>query len=82
MPSSANLPLAAQGNRWGSTCQVGGGSARICTLRQTFPDGRTFVGKGIDPQIEVTPTIADLRAGRDAAIAAAVKAIGKQPAPG
>lgn len=57
----------------------GGGSARICTLRETFPDGRTFVGKGIAPQIEVTPTIADLRAGRDAAIAAAVKAIGNQP---
>lgn len=53
----------------------GGGFARICTVRDTFPDGRTFVGTGIAPQIKVTPTIADIRAGRDPAIAAAVKAI-------
>lgn len=53
----------------------GGGFARICTLRNTFPDGRSFVGIGIPPQIEVEPTVADIRAGRDPAIAAATKAL-------
>ena len=58
----------------------GGGTARICTLRETFPDGRKFVGIGIAPQIEVTPTVLDFRTGRDPTIAAAVKAIDVQSA--
>lgn len=53
----------------------GGGSARVCTLQERFPDGRKFVGTGIPPQIEVEPTVADIRAGRDPGIAAAVKAL-------
>jgi len=53
----------------------GGGSARVCTLDETFPDGRKFVGIGIAPQIKVEPTVADIRAGRDPAIAAATKAL-------
>lgn len=53
----------------------GGGSARICTLDETFPDGRKFVGIGIAPQIKVEPTVADIRAGRDPAVASAVKAL-------
>ncbi len=35
----------------------GGGKARICTRKCTFPDGQVFVGKGIQPQVEVIPTI-------------------------
>lgn len=57
----------------------GGGTARICTLRETFPDGRKFVGKGIAPQIKVAPTVADIRSGYDAAIAAAAKALLADP---
>jgi len=53
----------------------GGGTARICTAQETFPDGRKFVGTGIAPQITVAPTIVDVRAGRDPVIAAAVKAL-------
>jgi C-terminal processing protease CtpA/Prc len=53
----------------------GGGTARICTLDETFPDGRKFVGIGIPPQIKVEPTVADVRAGRDPAIAASVKVL-------
>jgi C-terminal processing protease CtpA/Prc len=53
----------------------GGGTARICVKRDTYPDGRAFVGIGIPPQIEVEPTVADIRAGRDPGIAAAVKAL-------
>ncbi len=63
----------------------GGGFARVCTLDETFPDGRTFVGIGIPPDITVAPTVADIRAGRDRAIDAAAKALlAKKPvaAPG
>lgn len=43
----------------------GGGGARICTKRDTYPDGREFVGIGIIPDVEVHPTPADIAAGRD-----------------
>ena len=36
----------------------GGGSARICTKRDTYPDGREFVG-GVKPDIEVRSTLND-----------------------
>jgi C-terminal processing protease CtpA/Prc len=37
----------------------GGGSARVCTKKDTYPDGREFVGYGIKPAIEVIPTLQD-----------------------
>ena len=40
-------------------------SGRVCTKRDTYPDGREFVGVGIIPDVEVYPTIADITAGRD-----------------
>lgn len=43
----------------------GGGGARICTKRDTYPDGREFVGVGVIPDVEVRPTQADLAAGTD-----------------
>lgn len=43
----------------------GGGTAFICTKRDTFPDGRDFVGVGIIPDIPVEPTVGDVRADRD-----------------
>ncbi len=46
----------------------GGGSARICTKRDTYPDGREFVGYGIKPDIEIKRTITDLLAGKDAVL--------------
>jgi C-terminal processing protease CtpA/Prc len=46
----------------------GGGTARICIKRDEYPDGREFVGKGIEPDIAVAETIADVRAGRDPVI--------------
>ncbi len=45
-----------------------GGRARICTKRDTFPDGTEFVGVGVLPDVEVRPTIADVVAGRDAVL--------------
>ena len=50
----------------------GGGSARVCTKRDTFPDGTEWVGKGIDPDILVRPTFADVRAGTDTVLERAV----------
>ena len=38
---------------------------RVCTRRDTYPDGREFVGVGIIPDVEVHPSPADIAAGRD-----------------
>jgi len=37
----------------------GGGMALVCTIKNTFPDGREFVGFGVKPDIEVKPTLND-----------------------
>jgi len=50
----------------------GGGSARVCTKHDTYPDGKEFVGVGIQPQVLVRPTLADLRAGKDTVLDAAM----------
>ncbi len=42
----------------------GGASVRICTKRDTYPDGREFVGIGVIPDVEVKPTQADVAVGR------------------
>lgn len=42
-----------------------GGMVDICTKRDTYPDGREFVGVGIIPDVEVHPTPADIAADRD-----------------
>ncbi|MCA1756241.1 MAG: hypothetical protein LC649_02140 [Bacteroidales bacterium] len=52
-------------NSFGSTGQPfvfdlpGGGMARVCTKKDTYPDGREFVGYGIKPDIEVKRTLND-----------------------
>ncbi|UCC72549.1 MAG: peptidase S41 [Gemmatimonadota bacterium] len=51
----------------------GGGSAQVCTKRDTYPDGRDFVGIGIAPDVVVEPTIEDVQAGRDPALEKAVE---------
>lgn len=53
----------------------GGGKARICVKRDTYPDGTTFVGSGVQPDIEVAETIEDIRTGRDGALDRAVAEI-------
>ena len=50
----------------------GGGSARVCTKRDSYADGTAFVDVGIKPQIVVHPTVADVRAGKDAVLDAAL----------
>ncbi|RYZ23184.1 MAG: peptidase S41 [Chitinophagaceae bacterium] len=43
----------------------GGGGARVCTKKDTYPDGREFVGVGIIPHIEVKRTVNDYLTGKD-----------------
>lgn len=43
----------------------GGGSFRICTKRDTYPDGREFVGYGITPDVLMTITAERLIAEQD-----------------
>jgi C-terminal processing protease CtpA/Prc len=43
----------------------GGGWANICAKRDRMADGREFVGYGIQPDVVIRPTVADVRAGRD-----------------
>ena len=58
-------------NSFGSTGQPfifelpGGGSARICTKKDTYPDGREFVGYGIKPDIIVKRTLSDYLTKKD-----------------
>lgn len=56
----------------------GGGAARICAKRDTFPDGREFVGIGVAPSIEVRQTVVALRAGRDLVLERALAELGKR----
>lgn len=51
----------------------GGGSARICTKMDTYPDGREFVGYGIKPDIEVVPNLQDYLNDRDVVLEKAIK---------
>ena len=50
----------------------GGGAGRIFAKRDTFANGKTFVGKGLTPDIPVSQTLADFYAGRDTVLDRAV----------
>lgn len=58
----------------------GGVVALICSKRDTYPDGKAFVGVGITPQVEVRPTVTDFRADRDTVLQAAVR-LARAPVP-
>jgi C-terminal processing protease CtpA/Prc len=51
----------------------GGGGARICTKRDTYPDGKEFVGIGVIPDVEVEPTREDIAGQRDPVLSTALK---------
>jgi C-terminal processing protease CtpA/Prc len=71
-------------NSFGSTGQpytfglAGGGSARVCTKADTYPDGRVFVGVGIKPDIEVVPTLNDFLQKRDVVLEKALEFLQKK----
>ncbi len=51
----------------------GGGFASVCSKHDQYPDGREFVGVGVQPQVLVHPTVADFREGRDTVLNAALQ---------
>ncbi|MFZ6799530.1 S41 family peptidase [Undibacterium sp. Di24W] len=53
----------------------GGGSARVCTKKDSYADGKPFVGVGVQPNIVVRPKLADFRADRDTVLEAALAQI-------
>lgn len=53
----------------------GGGHARVCTKKDTYPDGRIFVGKGIKPAIEVKHSYEDYLKRFDRTLEEALKAL-------
>jgi len=50
----------------------GGGKARVCTEKDTYPDGREFVGYGVQPGIEVKQTVAGFITNRDEVLEKAI----------
>lgn len=53
----------------------GGGLLQVCSKRDSYPDGRQFVGFGIEPDIEVRVTQEDIFEDRDRALERAVEVI-------
>jgi C-terminal processing protease CtpA/Prc len=53
----------------------GGGSARVVTKKDSYPDGKPFVGVGVQPHIVVRTKLADFRANRDTVLEAALAQI-------
>jgi C-terminal processing protease CtpA/Prc len=66
-------------NTYGSTGQPlffelpNGAGFRICTKKDTYPDGREFVGYGIKPDIEVKKTLTDYIENKDPALVKAIE---------
>jgi C-terminal processing protease CtpA/Prc len=54
----------------------GGALLRVCSLHATYPDGAVFVGRGIEPDVMVHPSVAGIRAGRDEVLEKAVEMLG------
>ncbi|MEZ9537199.1 S41 family peptidase [Shewanella sp. 10N.286.52.B9] len=51
----------------------GGGSLRICTKRDSYPDGKEFVGYGITPQVTINRMPEHLRSEKDIVLSSAIK---------
>jgi len=54
----------------------GGAILRVCSKRDTYPDGGQFVGRGIQPDITVHPSVPGVRAHRDEVLEKAVEVLG------
>lgn len=54
----------------------GGGWAGVCTKRDTYPDGKDFVGFGIEPDITVKETVDDLINNRDPVLEKGIEVLG------
>ena len=56
----------------------GGGSARVCTKKDTYPNGEEFVGYGILPDIEVRKSLEDYLEGTDPVLEKAIDYLKKK----
>ena len=56
----------------------GGGSARICSKYDTFPDGTQFVGVGVLPDILAKPKVSDFTENKDSVLEVALQELAKQ----
>ncbi len=56
----------------------GGGSARVCTKKDTYPNGKEFVGFGIQPDIEIKKSLEDYLNNRDPALQKAIEYLKKK----
>jgi len=54
----------------------GGGLFQVCTKRDTYPDGKEFVGHGIEPDYRIEPTQLEVWQNRDRALEKAVEILG------
>lgn len=50
----------------------GGGSGRICTKKDSYPDGKEFVGYGIKPDVILRESISDHILGKDVVLETAL----------
>lgn len=57
---------------------VNGGYARVCTKKDTYANGREFVGYGIEPDIEVKTTLADYMENKDRVLEKALEYLNKK----
>jgi C-terminal processing protease CtpA/Prc len=57
---------------------INGSSARICTRKDTYPDGREFVGVGIQPDIEVKKSFSDFIENKDSVLEKAIEYLNKE----
>ena len=56
----------------------GGANARICTKKDTYPDGKEFVGYGVQPDILVKKTYEDYLQNRDPVLERALEHLKKE----
>jgi C-terminal processing protease CtpA/Prc len=55
----------------------GGYFLRVCTKKDSFPDGKEFVGVGIEPDIKITSSRKDIIEGRDVVLEKAIEVLQK-----
>lgn len=55
-----------------------GGTGRVCTKKDTYPNGKEFVGIGIKPDIEVKKTLTDYLEHKDPVLEKAIEYLNKK----
>lgn len=53
----------------------GGGNFRVVTVKMTYPDGKEYIGVGINPDVEICPTQVDVIIGNDPVLDKAIEVL-------